>query len=186
MKTAVCTLSSLSPYSQSKFYQVEKLNKESPADFEKRTWRERCHYSPKDRMMYMPAMAFKNCLAEAAAFLGERIPGKGQSTWSKHFLAGVLVNENTPLNASVDEVQSEWFFVPSDGKRGSGKRVMKCFPVIHEWKGQVKFYVIDETITEDVFLHHLEQAGTFIGLGRFRPRNGGFYGRFKVDKVEWQ
>ena len=47
------------------------------------------------------------------------------------------------------------------------------------------FFVLDETITEDVFLNHLTQAGQFIGIGRFRPRNNGFYGRFAVDKVEW-
>jgi hypothetical protein len=31
----------------------------------------------------------------------------------------------------------------------------------------------------------LEEAGKFIGLGRFRPQNGGFYGRFAVAKVVW-
>ena len=40
-------------------------------------------------------------------------------------------------------------------------------------------------ITEEVFRYHLEQAGTFIGIGRFRPRNNGYYGRFKLDSMEW-
>jgi hypothetical protein len=31
-----------------------------------------------------------------------------------------------------------------------------------------------------VFEHHLHEAGKFIGIGRFRPRNNGFYGRFDV------
>ena len=47
------------------------------------------------------------------------------------------------------------------------------------------FYILDETVTEDVFKNILEQAGAFIGIGRFRPRNNGFYGRFKVEKVVW-
>ena len=84
------------------------------------------------------------------------------------------------------DVKGEWLFVPSDGVRGSGKRVDKCFPVIHEWGGNVTFHVLDETITEDVFLNHLKQAGAFIGIGRFRPRNNGFYGRFAVQSVTWQ
>ena len=79
----------------------------------------------------------------------------------------------------------ETYFVPADGRRGSGKRVTKHFPVIQKWAGDVMFYVLDETITEDVFREHLEEAGRFIGIGRFRPRNNGFYGRFTVKSVKW-
>jgi hypothetical protein len=45
--------------------------------------------------------------------------------------------------------------------------------------------VLDETVTEEVFRNVLEQAGAFIGIGRFRPRNNGFYGRFKVEAIAW-
>jgi len=79
-----------------------------------------------------------------------------------------------------------WLFVPADGKRGSGKRVEKCFPVIPEWQGDLAFYILDETITEDVFRYHLEQAGKFIGIGFFRPRNNGYFGRFEVVKMTWE
>lgn len=75
--------------------------------------------------------------------------------------------------------------MPSDGVAGGGKRVDKCFPVIPQWQGTVTFYVLDETITEDVFRYHLEQAGSFVGIGRFRPRRGGFYGRFRVTDLKW-
>jgi hypothetical protein len=129
--------------------------------------------------------SFKNCLSEAAKFLGIQIPGKGKSTYTKHFEAGVLVTDAMILPIKKEEVKGEWLFVPSDGVRGSGKRVDKCFPVIHEWGGEVTFYVLDETVTEEVFRNVLEQAGAFIGIGRFRPRNNGFYGRFRVDSIVW-
>jgi hypothetical protein len=45
--------------------------------------------------------------------------------------------------------------------------------------------VQDDMLTKDVFRYHLEQAGTFIGIGRFRPRNNGFYGRFRLAEMEW-
>ena len=41
-------------------------------------------------------------------------------------------------------------------------------------------------VTEDVFKQHLIEAGQFIGIGRWRPRNNGQYGRFIVEKVEWE
>ena len=184
MRTATVELTSVSPYSQSKNYQVEKLEKESPGDYEKRTWRERMHRGPGGNV-FIPPMAFKNCLAEAAKFLAERIPGKGKATYTKHFEAGVLVTDGLMLPNMVDEVEPEWLFVPSDGRRGGGSRVWKCFGMIPEWTGTVTYFVLDETVTESVFEHTLDQAGKFIGVGRFRPRNNGFYGRFKIKSIAW-
>ncbi len=184
MKTAVATLKSVSTYSQSRHYTTEKLSKEIARDYEARTWRDRLHIND-DGHVFIPPMAFKNCISEAAKFLGIQIPGKGKSTYTKHFEAGVLVVDAVVLPIKKEDVSGEWLFVPSDGKRGGGKRVEKCFPVIHEWSGDVTFYVMDETITEDVFEHHLREAGKFIGIGRFRPRNNGFYGRFRVEQIKW-
>lgn len=184
MKTAVVKLKSASPYSQSKHYTTNKLEKEGDKDYEARTWRDRMHTTEAGEV-FIPPMSFKNCLSEAAKFLSVRIPGKGKSTYTKHFEAGVLVTDALRLGLDASEVKGEWLFVPSDGIRGSGKRVDKCFPVIHEWVGEVTFYVLDETITKDVFLDVLKQAGAFIGIGRFRPRNNGFYGRFTVESCKW-
>jgi len=185
MHTATAHLKSVSPYSQSRHHDTEKLSKELPKDFEARTWRERLHYDA-DGRVFIPPMCFKNCLSEAAKFLSRQIPGKGKATYTKHFEAGVLVPEPLILPLKKDDVKGEWLFLPADGKRGSGKRVDKCYPIIPEWSGNVQFLILDDMITEDVFTDHLKEAGRFIGIGRFRPRNNGFYGRFMVDGVEWK
>lgn len=190
MRIATAHLESISPYSQSRHYETLKLGREtgvaseSAHDFEERTWRERCH-ADADGVVYIPPMAFKNCLSEIAKYLGMQIPGKGKATYTKHFEAGVLVMDPLSLGLKREDVQGEWLFVPADGRRGSGKRVPKCFPLIPAWSGSVKFYVLDDVITERVFEAHLREAGNFIGIGRFRPRNNGFYGRFKVNRIEW-
>lgn len=134
----------------------------------------------------IPPMAFKNCIAEAAKFLSVQIPGKGKATWTKHFEAGILVVEPLVLPITADKVQCAWIHANADGIRGSGKRVMRCFPMILEWAGEVEFLVLDDLITEDVFRYHLEQAGKLIGVGRFRPRQGGFNGRFIVKNLTWR
>ena len=185
MRVAVATLEGNAPYSQSKFIAEPKKNKEGPRDYEERTWRERCH-ADKEGNLFIPPMAFKNCISEAARYLGEKIPGKGNATYSKHFEAGIIVFSPLPLPVHKDKVPGEWLFVPSDGKKGGGKRVMKCFPVIQEWKGDVEFNILDSTITEEMFERYLTEAGNFIGIGRFRPIRGGFYGRFMVKKVKWR
>lgn len=185
MRLATVELESLSPYSQSRYIDVPKLKKENHDDYEKRTWRERLH-SDADGNVVMPPMAFKNCLSEVAKYLSVKIPGKQNSTYTKHFEAGVMVIEGITLAVKKDDVPGEWLFVPPDGKRGGSKRVKKCFPVIHTWKGNLSVHVLDETITPEVFEQHLSEAGNFIGIGRFRPRNNGYYGRFKVNKVTWK
>lgn len=187
MRTVIATLESVSPYSQSKEkdHSFPRKEKETGEDHEKRTWRERCHYDEKENL-FIPPMAFKNCLSDAARFLGVQIPGEGKSRYTKHFEAGILITEGLTLPVKKKDVEGEWFFVPSDGRRGGGKRVWKCFPVVRSWSGDVTFYILDDKITGDVFKYHLEQAGAFIGVGRFRPRNNGFYGRFKVKDIIWQ
>jgi hypothetical protein len=185
MFKAIAHLESVSPYSPSRMHDTPKLEKERPDDYERRTWREKAHANDNGNI-FLPPMGFKLSLAECAKFLGEQIPGKGKATWTKHFEAGVLCMEPLVLPDTKEAIHGEWFNMNADGKRGSGTRVRRCFPVIPEWKGAVNFYVIDNTITEKVFEHHISEAGKFIGVGRFRPRNGGFYGRFKLVKLEWQ
>ena len=185
--TATCHLSSASVYSQSRPYQVEKKPRETPADYEKRTWRERMHLSEKNPgKIVIPAMQFKNSLAECAKYMSQQIPGKGKATYTKHFEAGVIIMDSMELDIKADDVKGETVFVPSSGKRGDGNRVYKTFPKIHSWSGVIDFTIFDHTITEEVFKEHLIQAGQFIGIGRWRPRNNGMYGRFTVDKVDWK
>ena len=96
-----------------------------------------------------------------------------------------MVNDSLMIGVNQEDVDSQLMFVPSDGIRGSNKRVEKYFPVIPAWGGTGTFYILDEIITEDVFLKHIDQAGKFIGLGSFRPRNNGYFGRFNVELLNW-
>lgn len=177
----------VSPYSQSRHHNTPATDKEGKDAYARRTWREYCHFD-RDGRVVIPPMALKNALAESAKFLSMQIPGKGKSTYTKHFEAGVLVTDPAPIGHTRDDMTDaymESLFLPADGKRGSGSRVMKYYPVFREWDATVQFHVFDDVITEDVFRYILEQAGQFIGLGRFRPRNNGYYGRFIVNSLEW-
>ena len=178
----VAKIKGISPYSQSKVVQEPREPKETADDHEKRTWRERLHVT-QEGFVFIPPMTLKNCLSEAAKYLSIQIPGKGKSTYTKHFEAGILIIEPIVLPIKKEDVPGEWLFVPSDGKRGGSKRVMKCFPCIHEWGGEFVVNVFDETITQDVLEQHLREAGQFIGIGRFRPRKNGYYGRFALQSL---
>lgn len=183
MIQATVKLKSVSPYAQSRMHETPKIEKEGHDAYEERTWREKAHYENGE--MVIPPFAIKNCLAEAAKYLGQQIPGKGKSTYTKHFESGVLVIDPVRLGVSREAVHCHRMYVPSDGKRGGAKRVWRKFPIVHQWESIAVFQILDETITQDVFKYHLEQAGKFIGLGSFRVRNNGIFGRFDVIEIAW-
>jgi hypothetical protein len=89
------------------------------------------------------------------------------------------------MGIKIDSVECERLFLNADGKRGGGKRVWKRYPVFPDWKAHATVYVPEGSITETVFHEHLIQGGQFIGLGRFRPQNRGFYGRYTIEGFKW-
>lgn len=188
MRIATVTLESTSPYSQSRSYswEIPKLEREGHDEYEERTWHNKCHSTPApDGKVFIPPMAFKMGLDTASKMLGLKIPGKGAATYSKYFLAGVLCMEPLVLPLTKEQVAMDRIFANSDGVRGSGKRVWRNFPRIDKWKGELNFHILADEIRKDVFEEVVKQAGSFVGIGRFRPQSGGFYGRYIPKKVVW-
>lgn len=184
MIIAKVKIKGVSAYSMSRKHGAEKKEKEGADAYEKRTWREKCHFDDKGDC-FIPPMAFKQAIDAAAKYLSISIPGKGKATYTKHFLSGVLVMDPLPLGVKKDEVQGEWIYANADGVRGSGKRVDRCFPCVPAWSGTLIVNVFDRTITKEVFEEVIDAAGKFVGIGRFRPEKGGFKGRFEVQSVDW-
>lgn len=184
MLTATISIEGMSPLSQSKHHTEPKIGEETNDAHERRTWRYRMHRNA-DGNVFIPPMAAKNGLVSAAKFLNRKIPGERNKTFTKRFESGILCMDPLVLPIKVDEVPHEELFVPSDGIRGSGKRVVKLFGVIAEWAGEFVVSVIDEKISKDVLAEHAEAWGKFIGIGRFRPEKNGYYGRFAVKEIRW-
>jgi len=182
MKTVEFSLVSAGPLSFSAAIKSVKNTGENHDAFEERTWRERLHVDSKGEV-FIPPNAIKNMMEGVAGFLGEKIPGKGQATWTKHFKAGIMVTKPLMLGIKAKTVAGERLFVPSDGKKGGGKRVWKTFPVIPEWRASGEIILLDPLLIDkpEKVQEYLEHAGKFTGLLRFRPANGGFYGRFGVE-----
>lgn len=189
MKQAICKLFSLAPVQQSKYIQTPRDEKETHEAHEERCWRERAHVNEKGKV-FLPAMGFRHCITDAAKFLGSsgalQIPGRGKATYTKHFEAGLMITDNIETQYTTETIRPLWLFVPSDGRRGGGSRVKKCFPVIDQWSGNLVVNILDDTLTEAVFERTLREGGNFIGIGAFRPQNRGYFGRFGVEKVIWK
>ena len=187
MRIATVTIEGIAPYQMSRNHCAPKKDRETADDYERRTWIEKGHYTESGQV-YIPQMAMKQALTDIARYLGMQIPGKGKSTYTKHFESGVLLVEPILLLSpgkphkpiTRNDIIEERYYCNADGKRGSAKRVWRHFPTVKNWAATFTVDILDNTITPDVFKHHLEQAGKFKGVGRFRPEKGGFYGRFAV------
>src|SRR5579859_7521640 len=163
MKTSVATvtLSSLSPYSQSRAHEEPALESESKGDYDKRTWRSKLSVGliAGKRTVVMPAHGVQQCIAAAAKYSKRQIPGQGKATWTAKFTAGISILEDIRLGVDPDEVGFIDIYANADGIRGSGKRVMRRFPVINEWSATFDIYILDPIITKDVFEEMIEIAG---------------------------
>lgn len=184
MKICKATLRSVRPISLSRMHDTPKIEKERPDEYEQRTWKEKARYDDSG-VAYMPGIAFNMALESAAKFLSMQIPGKGKATFTKHFRSGVLCLDNLNLGVTREEMKGVTINANADGVRGSGKRVKRTFPVVQKWECDLNFYVLDDTIPKDVFEKVLVESGKFIGVGQYRPQQGGTNGRFEVVKTQW-
>jgi len=184
MKKATVKLYSLTPTTFGKFHQAPKLEKELPDAYEQRTWKEKAHYTD-DLFVKIPGTMIGNCIRESAKFLSLQIPGKGKSTYSKHFDAGIIIYNDIKTEIHKNDLQGHIQHVPSDGTPGGTRRVLKVFPIVQEWGGQIEILIGDDIITADVFEKVIKNAGSLIGIGTWRPRNRGMNGRFIVEDIKW-
>lgn len=187
MRTVHFTLTSMpgSPLFFGKRVFEEKPCDETHQQFDQRTWKHKVHVDESGQVVIQP-FALKNMLESAAKRLQMKVPSV-KGTYTKLFVQGILVTEAMRLTdhsggkLTIDDVSVNALDVPSDGKRGSGKRVCRLFPEVRQWKTTAEILVLDNRITDEVLLKHITEGGKFIGFGSMRVENGGINGRFSVS-----
>lgn len=184
---ATLTLQGITPYSQSRQHDDAMLDGEGRDAYDARTWRSKLNVATRDgkQTVVIPAHGLHQCIAAAAKYSKRQIPGQGKATWTAKFMSGIAILDDPPLNIDPATVAPVTISANADGIRGSGKRVPRRFPVMPEWSATFEVYILDPIITEDVFREMTEIAGMFIGIGRFRPQNGGTNGRFRIASLAW-
>lgn len=175
----------IAPLSFGKALSTPRNQGEDHEAYDERNWRERCH-ADADGGVFVPPMMMKRCLESAARILSESVPGKGKATFTKHFLSGILIADPIMVGVNIKDVPGERLYMNADGKRGSGTRVWRRFPQIVKWRGHVIVHVLDPLLQDrpEKIIEYAGHAGQFVGLGRFAPRVGGYYGRFTVSDAK--
>jgi hypothetical protein len=183
---ATVTLTGLTPMTHSHQHYSPKLEGESHDAYEQRTWRSKLNVSADGKSIVLPAHGMHQCIIAAAKYSKRQIPGQGKATWTAKFSAGIMLLDDPRLEIDPASVDSITISANSDGVRGSGKRVPRIFPIIPlGWTTTFDVYILDPIITEVVFREMVDIAGTFVGMGQFRPQNGGTNGRFRISRLAW-
>lgn len=184
MQTYIASLSSVSPYFQSRKYEMDvpKLPKESGNDYEERTWSHRAHVDENGQII-IPAKQFRFSFQGAAQYLNERIPGRNRETWTKHFRSGLIIPEAIVLPERRENISGLWLAMNARGNRGPGPRVMRKMPFVARWAGDLTVHVLDDIITKEILERVIQHAGMFTGIGQNRPENGGDSGRYALTEL---
>jgi hypothetical protein len=178
MKCFVADLQSITALSQGRNHGTPKLPQELEQAYEERTVLAKLHTATDQ--IYIPPIAFKLCLEKTASYLGEKIPGHGSSTYTKHYRQGVMCPDPIMLGLTVDKVRIDKVFIPTQpGKPNSG-RAWKWFPLIDQWQAELRIIALDDIFTQSVIERHLKIAGQMTGIGVWRPERGGMQGKFHV------
>jgi hypothetical protein len=163
---------------------AEKKNQEKvdPAELERKNWREKLYFES-NNVVYIPGENLHQCLKDASKYWGQKIPGEGNKTFTDVVEKAVVV-ENLNLGVNKDDKAIMPFGKnvngnPSKGKK-SGAKVYKIRPLVVGWSGIFTIHVFDARLTMGVLKTILSYAGTFIGLGDWRPT----YGRFVLVNIK--
>jgi len=182
MLTAICELKGLTPVTFNKKMISEKNPNETHDDLEKRAWRERCDCNSKGELV-LRSDRFKKSITTAAQWLNMQIPGEGKATYTKHFRGGLVVMNHINLGVKRDEVEP--IIIYTAPRKKDGKRWIH-FPQVESWSGELTVNILDEKITEEIFRKVLHYAGMAVGIGSWRPENGGENGRFECVDMDFE
>lgn len=184
IRDVMVTVTGITPYSPSRSVR-EKEKGESWDDYESEIWRSKAH--EEGGAVYIPGSAFKLCLDEAVQNLNEKIPGKGNQTWTGVIRMGIAPLTNMPIGVHLDDLKVEKVYCHANGKRMPGPRVMRWFPIVHQWGGVITFRIFNDSLTQAKFEEFFMKAGVLAGVGRGRPSTGCPVGngRFRPTSFVW-
>lgn len=186
LTTIKVTIQGAGAYSQSRRFVTEKPPKRPHDEFDEQHWREHMHVDESGDV-YIPGVQIKNAIVMAASYLGEKIPGRGNKTYKDFLTAGLMVEGDFHFNPRLkaDQVKPEKVDCMAQPSKPNSGRVWRLYPRIPSgWIATGRMILLDPAIPMEVLRRHLDAAGKYIGIGRWRAIENGENGRFSIEQFE--
>lgn len=115
----------------------------------------------------MPSTAFKSAIAEACTQFGRTITKK-------------LVLQSVHVDGQYVRIFGDYEPREDMVRVGMGVADIRFRPQFNQWRAVVPITFNEVAISKEQIIKLLEAAGFGVGIGDWRPENGGQFGRFRV------
>lgn len=127
---------------------------------------------------YIPAEHIRNSLIGAGTYMKAKVGGRAKSM--KVIVAATFVpTPDEIVLPDYDAIDKR-----STVNRNVKARVITIRPKWTQWKASFTLLVYEATITTETVQQLLNYAGSYVGIGSYRPTNNGMFGRFEVSQIE--
>ena len=140
---------------------------------------EKSLYRLPDGTIYQPSIHFISSMKKAGSRF--QIPGQGKATYRNLIGSGAVLI--SPDAIPHDKQSFEIDIRPVVIKSTKG-RIPRRRPIFKNWSLKFIIEYDEEDISSETIKEILDYAGRRVGVGDFRPENGGPFGRFMVTKFK--
>jgi hypothetical protein len=135
-------------------------------------------YRNTEGLCYIPADHLRNSLINAGTYMKSKVGGRSKSM--KVIVAATFVP--TPeqiLITDYDVIDKR-----STVNRNVKARVITIRPKWTNWEAEFTLNVYEPSITAETVTQLINYAGSYVGIGSYRPTNNGMFGRFELENIE--
>jgi hypothetical protein len=134
-------------------------------------------YRNNDGNCFIPSDQIRGSLITAGTYLKSKVGARTKSM--KSIVAACMIPEPEQITLpNYDAIDKR-----SAVNRHVKARVIVIRPKWSEWSAQFTLNVYEETITRETVTQLINYAGSYVGIGSFRPTNNGQFGRFKIESM---
>ena len=169
MRKINCSIKGVSPLLQNRFVDTSETRK-TKQEYNDKDETEIRLYKDSEGVIYQPSEHIERSMQKA----GANFKYKGRKTYLDFIKAGVFItpdfiphkNQNYETDKRPVNIQKN--------------KIMKCRPIFKEWELDFQIEVINPDIADKTLNEILVYAGSFVGIGDYRPK----FGRFILTKFE--
>lgn len=129
-------------------------------------------YRNEEGKCYIPADQIRGALIAAGSYMKAKVGGRSKSM--KVIVAATFVpTPDQILMPDYDAIDKR-----SGVNRNVKARIIVIRPKWTKWEASFVLNVYEDTISEATVRELVNYAGSYVGIGSFRPTNNGMFGRF--------
>jgi hypothetical protein len=134
-------------------------------------------YRNSDGRCFIPSEQIRGSLIGAGTYMKAKVGGRSKSM--KVIVAATF--QPTPeeiLLPDFDTIDKR-----SAVNKNIKARIMVIRPKWSEWSASFALNVYEDTITKETVSQLINYAGSYVGIGSYRPTANGLFGRFELEKI---